>query len=226
MFRAAVEYGDRIALSRLAHHGKPCCSQARAWFLMMDRFYHAYNRALPVWIRLRYEWGPSRWPVYWCEAVESKKLDCGVLSALTIEALAARGVTALFCQLIQHFDSRSVAQWREVWSKAGSIPDWATGQFTYHEACAVIHEDDVTIWDPTINAVVRPVTNTAYGAVIALRVRAPGHEPASLSWGNVRVPVNEWVFLENEQATIRNGPACAFALSLPASLAWSGGSQR
>ena len=100
--------------SSLSHHGDACCDVAREWLLAMD--FAQLNGGDPMsgprWMREKYEWGPSPWPMHWCELVERKIIDCGAHSALAHEAFTARGVTAFRAQFIQRYSPDALAQWR------------------------------------------------------------------------------------------------------------------
>src|SRR3982750_4162909 len=72
---------EQLPYTRISHHGSACCEAARTWVLSMD--YSLLNGSSPYtgprWIRQRYEWGPTKHPIHWCEAVKEKTLDCGAL---------------------------------------------------------------------------------------------------------------------------------------------------
>jgi hypothetical protein len=82
--------------SRISHHGAACCEIAHAWLLAFDfAQLNGGNRlAGPRWMREHSTWGPTAWPVHWCEAVDAKVVDCGVHAAMAHEAFTARGLTA------------------------------------------------------------------------------------------------------------------------------------
>jgi len=159
--------------SKLSHHGEECCSLARSWFLALDRSLRPGDEAMPVWIRQRYEWGPSPWPLFWCEAVRADRLDCGALAALAREALASRRALVFPRQLVQRFDRGAIAQWKEVWRKAGCPIDWIAEEYVYHEACAVLQGGDLKIFDPTDNVIISPERD-GYGGLVAIRLEGVG----------------------------------------------------
>lgn len=191
----ALDFAEAVLPSHLSHHGSSCCSLAQAWFLNMDRGLHSRNRALPVWIHQRYQWGPSRWPLFWCEAVKADKLDCGAQSALTLEALAERGIPALPCQTIRKFDPRTISQWRASWERDGCAVEWAAGEYAYHETVAILLGNRLEVWDPSINAKVRLDVNPGYGSTVALRIKGTEHRSGDLMWGPLSVPLNRWVLI-------------------------------
>ncbi len=191
----ALEFAETVLPSQLSHHGSRCCSLARAWFLNMDRGLYSRNRALPVWIHQRYQWGPSRWPLFWCEAVKADKLDCGAQAALTLEALAERGIPALPCQTVRKFDPRTISQWRASWEKDGCKAEWAAGEYAYHETVAILPGNRLQVWDPSINAKVRLDVNPGYGSTVALRIKGPENGSEGLMWGPLSFPLNRWILV-------------------------------
>jgi len=125
--------------SEISHHGEICCEVAREWLTAMD-FSELNGAALtsgPRWLRARYKWGASSFPIYWCEAVERKTLDCGALAALTHEIFESRGVTSYRVQMVQRFSEDSARQWNDSWSESGGPLNWIDGELIYHEGCAI-----------------------------------------------------------------------------------------
>ena len=62
----------RASVSMLGDHG-PCCDRARAWLVAMGRSHDFASTdglafAGPRWLTERWAWGPTRWPIAWCEA--------------------------------------------------------------------------------------------------------------------------------------------------------------
>lgn len=193
MLEIALRFAERVPPSLLSFHDGECCREARAWFLNMDRWLYPRNRALPAWINQRYRWGPSRWPIFWCEAVRAKTLDCGAQSALALEAFGERGVLALSCQIVRKFDTRSILQWRASWEGQGCGTEWAVGEYAYHETCAIVRGNTVEVWDPSNNEKVRFTANPGYGSAVALRLRGQQDGFDNLLWDSLPVSLNEWV---------------------------------
>src|SRR6187551_3598246 len=80
--------------SHISHHGSLCCEIAREWITSTDysELNGDYVFTGPRWLRQRFKWGASTFPIYWCEAVRRSTLDCGALAALAHEVFKARGV--------------------------------------------------------------------------------------------------------------------------------------
>ena len=89
----------QVSGSTLTHHG-PCCDRARAWLTAMGRSYDFSSTdglamAGPRWITQRWAWGPTRWPIAWCEAVRAEVIDCGVFGAFALELFRAKASTPI-----------------------------------------------------------------------------------------------------------------------------------
>jgi hypothetical protein len=184
-------------VSYLSDHKQSCCELAREWLRAMD-FAQLNGGALlsgPRWLRERYEWGPSAWPVHWCEAVGSKIVDCGVHSALANEIFEARGIVSFRAQFVQLYNPQAIEQWRTIWNQNHVPGHWLGTDSIYHEGNAIlIGEDSVKLWDGSASCWVNPVQTRGYGTLCALRIAKPASwtGPAILQWGGLRVALNEW----------------------------------
>jgi hypothetical protein len=193
---AAVEGWQDSPASVISHHGGQCCRVAREWLLSMD--YSQLNEGMlltgPRWLRARYDWGPSSWPIYWCEAVEKKTLDCGALAALAQEVFAARGVTCYPAQLIQQYTEDATRHWHKKWDGNEISAHWIRESLIYHEGCAiVVRDNEIKLWDASAGWWVSPEQPAGYGRLLALRVFSRRTEPSiSLKWGAHLIPPNEW----------------------------------
>ena len=179
--------------SHINHHARVCCEIAREWIVATD--FSGLNGggvlSGPRWLRQRFEWGPSNYPIYWCELPSKKKVDCGVLAALSHEVFTSRGVPCFRAQLIQEFSSDAAAQWRSGWEDASSITDWIGETLIYHEGVAVMTgNDELKLWDSSAGWWVDPKSTSGYGAIRALRVSAGNDR--QLKWGEHVVPAGVW----------------------------------
>jgi urea transporter len=203
--------------SRLLDHGRDCCELARRWFHSLDYSFDSMLASAdrfrgPGWVRDRYPWGPSRWPLYWCEAVEARRLDCGALTALACEVFASRGVTCWPVQLIQRFSVRDIRQWREQWGSGPGLFGWTAGEFIYHEAAAVVAADgSIGIWDPTHNWWIPSAQSDGYGSTLFVRVSVTDHDVARdvVIWGSHRLRPSEWEELGGGRAREARRPSLA-----------------
>ena len=183
--------------SCLSHHGTACCDVAREWVIAMD--FAQLNGGDPMsgprWMREKYEWGPSPWPMHWCTLVERKVIDCGAHSALAHEAFTARGVTAFRAQFIQRYSPDALAQWRGKWGEDNVSDHWIGDDVIYHEGNAIlVGEDEVKLWDSSAGWWLNPRQGSGYGTLAAVRLFAEGQWGGGdgLRWGVHRIKPNEW----------------------------------
>ncbi|MDQ3907397.1 MAG: hypothetical protein M3268_03535, partial [Acidobacteriota bacterium] len=157
--RAAVERWQHFPASTILHHGKMCCRIAREWIFSIDyaQLNGEHPQTGPRWIRHKYNWGPSRWPISWCEAVERKMLDCGALAAIAQEVFTARGVESYPAQFIQQYSEDSARHWQEKWGEEEASTHWLSDDLIYHEGCAVVvRVREIRIWDASAGWWVNP----------------------------------------------------------------------
>jgi hypothetical protein len=197
---AAMQKWQDFPASTISHHGAQCCQIAREWIISTD--YSQLNAGNPLtgprWVRQKYTWGPSTWPIHWCEAVEQKKLDCGALAALTQEVFAARGVRSYHAQFIQQYSEEATRQWAKSWNSGDAGVHWIKEDLIYHEGCAVaVRDNEIRLWDPSAGWWVNPRQSGGYGGLLALRVFATQfNPPAELMWGRQRIIPNQWQKIE------------------------------
>jgi hypothetical protein len=204
---AAIEKWQNFPASAISHHGAACCQIAREWILAMDhsRLNGGDRLTGPRWIRQKYNWGPTKWSLYWCEAVEKKTLDCGALASLAHEVFTARGVLSFPTQLIQQFNPEATAQWEKKWLDDEASLHWLTDELIYHEGCAVVTDiNRVKIWDASAGWWIDPKLTEGYGSLLAVRICAPPRlSNVGLNWGQHRLAPNQWQRL----AKIKNARA-------------------
>jgi hypothetical protein len=197
---AAIKEWQHFPVSAILHHGKLCCQIAREWIFSTD--YTQLNGEHPLtgprWIRQKYPWGPSRWPLSWCEAVEQKTLDCGALAAITHEVFTARGVMSYPAQFIQQYSEDATCHWQKKWDMDESSAHWIKEDLIYHEGCAVlVHNNEIKIWDPSAGWWVNPRQAGGYGALLVLRIFATQtNSPTDFSWGTHCIVPNQWQKIE------------------------------
>jgi hypothetical protein len=153
----------------------------------------------PRWIRDRFAWGPSSWPLHWCEAVESAQLDCGALSALTREIYLQRDVAAVAAQVIQRYSAQTVAHWRRKWRTGFGYFDWLAEDLIYHEVVGVLLNGAVVkIWDPSNACWIAHDHTRGYGATLEIRLMPPSPAlgGAVVHWGDRQLRLGSWNDLE------------------------------
>lgn len=197
---AAMERWRNFPPSTIAHHGGRCCQLARAWLLGMDRSQLNGAAAVtgPRWLRSKFKWGPSRWPIYWCEAVGEKTLDCGALAALAQEVFVGRGVRSFPAQFILQFSDRDTCHWQKNWGDKECTVNWIDDELIYHEGCAVVaREGEVKFWDATASWWVNPRQVGGYHGLLAVRFFAPAADSRErFRWGTHPLSPNPWQRLE------------------------------
>jgi hypothetical protein len=197
---AAPRPSDRwetFPYSRLSHHGGACCAIAREWVVGMD-FAQLNGGDLssgPRWMREKYKWGPSSWPMHWCDVVKRKTIDCGAHAALALEAFTARGLTAFPAQIVQKYSEDATEQWRGKWNEEDVSCHWLDGEHIYHEVTALlVGDDEVKIWDASAGSWINPRQAGGYGSLVAVRIFAEGQWGGGdgLRWGERRLKPNAW----------------------------------
>ena len=157
----------------------------------------------PRWIRQRYSWGPSSWPIYWCEAVEAKVLDCGALAAISRDLFTARGIECYATQFIQRYSADASENWLASWEgEQNCAPHWIRDDLVYHEGCAIMTErGQIRIWDPTPSWWVKSKQFEGYGSVLALRINVHGPNAAnSFEWGEHSIRPNHWHRIDSAES--------------------------
>lgn len=183
--------------SDISHHSQICCEIAREWITATDLSELAGGSRLtgPRWLRQKFLWGPSEYPIYWCEAVQKDTLDCGVLAALAYEVFLARGINPVRVQMIQRFSEVATFQWSNSWAD-GEPLRWTDDDLIYHEGCAIPGPDgELQIWDASAGWWIDPKVRDGYGALLALRISGPRLRDTTFQWGSITLPVFRWVDL-------------------------------
>ncbi len=201
---AAIEKWQHFPASVISDHRQLCCRIAREWFISMD--YSQLNAENPLtgprWIRQKYKWGPSLWPIHWCEAVTQKTLDCGALAAMAQQVFNARGVRCFPTQFIQQYTPEAAYHWNKQWGEDEATVHWIKEDLVYHEGCAiVVRDNEIRLWDATASWWVNPKQFGGYAGALAVRVLTKQTDsPATLVWGAHRIVPNQWQKLERARA--------------------------
>lgn len=200
---AVFENWRNFPPSNISHHGTTCCEMAREWIYAMDHAHLNGGSPLtgPRWLRHLYNWGPTVYPIHWCEVVEEKTLDCGVLGALSREVFKARGVRAFPAQLIQKFTTNATTQWQRKWNDKEASTHWINDDIIYHEGCAIITGgNEIKVWDSSAGWWVRPVPQNGYGSLLALRICTETNNNISVfQWGEFKIAPNRWQNFEVQE---------------------------
>ena len=174
----------QVSGSTLTHHG-PCCDRARAWLIAMGRSYDFSSTdglalAGPRWITQRWAWGPTRWPIAWCEAVRAEVIDCGVFGAFALELFRAKGIDAYPGQLLRTCVEERISHWRRKWETMPTAFNWIGSRVVYHEVNVVRSAPgEAHVYDPTEGFWLEPAAQSGHHGHLAIRAEIP----EALRWG-------------------------------------------
>lgn len=129
---------DEIGTSYIAFHDEPCCVEARQLILAALQQYPDVGSQLAA-IPATFRWGPTRWPVHWCELLEPEELvaDCGVHAQLAAELLWAAGVPFRRGRAAIRAGETSVAHWQATWAEGDASCAWLGDDVVHHEVVKV-----------------------------------------------------------------------------------------
>jgi hypothetical protein len=191
--------------STIVHHEKDCCEEARLWFLSLARSMEGpignAQMKPPTWLSQVFDWGPSVWPISWCEVAKQKTIDCGVFAALAREIFTAQGYAAHPGQALLSYNENCTDHWKRLWvsgmkkyekSKTGEVFPWVGNKIVYHELCILeMPNDQAKIFDSTFGNWFEPDKRTGFGALLSVRSECP----RILYWGDKTLCHGEWVDL-------------------------------
>lgn len=185
--------------SQISHHGKLCCEIAREWLTATDHSELNGGAVFtgPRWLRQKFNWGVSTFPIYWCEAVRKKTLDCGALAALAYEVFMARMVKTYRVQLVQKFSRVSTNQWSNSWNLSDKPLAWMKDDLIYHEGCAIeTNEEKIKVWDASTGWWIDSKSLNGYGSVLAIRFSGVNLRPnKKIVWGEHIIESEKWTLL-------------------------------
>jgi hypothetical protein len=193
--------------SAIVHHGNACCATAREWVFSTDhsQLNGEHKFMGPRWLRKKYNWGPSQWPITWCHAVEQEGLDCGALAAISREIFTARSVVCHSVQLVQQYSEETTSHWSAKWTNHPASTHWIHGALIYHEACAVqIRANEIRIWDPSAACWANPKQFGGYGSILALRLTADTAGVGRFFWAHHEIASREWQILPSHYRHVKS----------------------
>lgn len=135
-----------IGISEISSHVARCCAHARRVVLgHFDQWSDLGSQlaAIPALIH----WGPTHWPVHWCElgAQEKPTGDCGVHADLAASLLARAGRSFLRGRAALKPSRFAPAHWRSAWSDAEADDRWIGSELVHHEVLRI----EGRWWDPS-----------------------------------------------------------------------------
>jgi hypothetical protein len=183
--------------SRLASHDAPCCTIARSWLCGMACAAVSQLGNELGWISARWAWGPTCWPISWCEAIEEPELDCGALADLAATSLLENGHEVYRVQLVEQHAPAQIALWAARWREVLGSPQWIWGNLVYHEVVGVRDGPKLRLWDPARAMWRGPGAEAGGSRIDAIRAMPPAGETAidrifSLDWADLALPVRRW----------------------------------
>ena len=193
---ASAKWAD-FPISTFSHHHDACCRLAIEWLGAMD-FAQLNGGGMmsgPRWLREKFKWGPSPWPLHWCEAIERETLDCGAHAALAELLFKARGVNCFRAQLIQRYNEEAIEQWRCIWENDGASAHWLDESLIYHEANAILTgSGELKLWDGSASCWINPVQRGGYGSIASVRLLSDPCRDGGINfpWGENCINLNEW----------------------------------
>jgi hypothetical protein len=207
--------------SSLVHHDAECCEEARLWFLSYARSMEIdtlsqFSMKAPTWLQRLFTWGPTEWPISWCQVVKERVIDCGVFAALAREVFTAQGHVAHPAQALLSYNEACTDHWKSLWKGENKKPKkrkgdvvelaakaqavrkksdrdifpWIGDRIVYHELCLVEMPDGTAkIYDSTWGNWYEPLQRAGFGALLAVRTECP----RLLKWGDKTISCGEWI---------------------------------
>lgn len=155
----------------------------------------------PTWLSQKYEWGPSLWPMSWCELMKEETIDCGVFAVLAREIYRAQGHSAHAAQCLLNYNQVCTGHWKDLWKDRMPTLDgkrefkgfnWIGHTVVYHEVCLLEMPDQTAkVYDATFNQWYEPEGRLGFAGLLAVRSECP----RLLRWGNKTLSCGEWVEL-------------------------------
>jgi len=148
-------------------------------------------------MRSTWEWGPLERPIHWCQIVKKTVLDCGTLSALTVESLAAVGQKSFSVQMVQMYSEEMVDDFEHMWRDEGG-GYWTHQDLVYHECVAVINGDanHIKVWDPTVETFSDGSPTQGHDSIVAIKVIDRSNHFANFGhkviWKGQHLDLNVW----------------------------------
>lgn len=194
--------------SSILHHDRACCDEARLWFLAFARSMEIgvlsqYEIKAPTWLLENFTWGPTEWPISWCEVVQEEIIDCGVFAALAREVFAAQGHSVHPAQALLRYNADCTMHWRELWKGSKSKKDnepkgrekkevfpWIGNELVYHELCVLeLPDGTAKLYDATAGNWYLPESRSGFSALLAVRTDCP----RVLTWNKRPMICGEWM---------------------------------
>jgi hypothetical protein len=195
--QSALDKFKSLSPTVISSHDSDCCRVGQKWFSGLSKVHNAISSLPSPWMRSTWEWGPLERPIHWCQIVKKSVLDCGTLSALTIESLAAVGQKSFSVQMVQMYSEDMVQDFEHMWRDEGG-GYWTHQDLVYHECVAVINGEAnlVKVWDPTVETFSDGSPAQGHDSIVAIKVIDRSNHFANFGhkviWKGQHLDLNVW----------------------------------
>jgi len=195
--QSALEKFKSLSPTVISSHDSECCRVGKKWFSGLSKVHNAISSLPSPWMKSTWEWGPLERPIHWCQIVKKTVLDCGTLSALTIESLAAVGQKSFSVQMVQMYSEDMVQDFEHMWRDEGG-GYWTHQDLVYHECVAVINGEanHIKVWDPTVETFSDGSPTQGHDSIVAIKVIDHSNHFANFGhkviWKGQHLDLNLW----------------------------------
>jgi len=195
--QSALDKFKSLSPTVISSHDSDCCRVGQKWFSGLSKVHNAISSLPSPWMRSTWEWGPLERPIHWCQIVKKSVLDCGTLSALTIESLAAVGQKSFSVQMVQMYSEDMVQDFEHMWRDEGG-GYWTHQDLVYHECVAVINGEanHIKVWDPTVETFSDGSPTHGHDSIVAIKVIDNSNHFANFDhkviWKGQHLDLNVW----------------------------------
>jgi len=124
----------------------------------------------------------------WCDLIRLDVMDCVGFSVISHVCFETRDELSVPVSLIQYYPPHQIEQWRHTWNKSDARDAWTGDCLVFHEACALVEDSQVRIWDPSESSW---LNCTQSDRVAAVKVRLDDFR-GTLTWDNKSLTPNSW----------------------------------
>ena len=195
--QSALDKFKTLSPTAISSHDSDCCRVGQKWFSGLSKVHNAISSLPSPWMKSTWEWGPLERPIHWCQIVKKSVLDCGTLSALTIESLAAVGQKSFSVQMVQMYSEDMVQDFEHMWRDEGG-GYWTHQDLVYHECVAVINGEanHIKVWDPTVETFSDGSPTQGHDSIVAIKVIDRSNHFANFDhkviWKGQHLDLNVW----------------------------------
>jgi len=195
--QSALDKFKSLSPTVISSHDSDCCRVGQKWFSGLSKVHNAISSLPSPWMKSTWEWGPLERPIHWCQIVKKSVLDCGTLSALTIESLSAVGQKSFSVQMVQMYSEDMVQDFEHMWRDEGG-GYWTHQDLVYHECVAVINGDanHIKVWDPTVETFSDGSPTQGHDSIVAIKFIDHSNHFANFGhkviWKGQHLDLNVW----------------------------------